>query len=219
MADQPERKELKRAIGIAVVIFIVWALSGFLIWRKFHDSSERGQFGDMFGAINALFSGLAFGGVIYALWSQRKEARETQQKQQEHIDILARQLKTMEDRFQFERQKEEAASQPLLSFWDIAHIPPGYQNCTFKVHNGGGTITNVKPICPDDVEANFPPVLPQGETKDAKMWLPDGVLGLNVTFTIRYMTRLGIEGQRLFRLKPDRIEEVFPNQPEPLSKS
>ena len=33
----------------------------------------RGQFGDSFGAINALFSGLAFAGVIIALVFQRRE--------------------------------------------------------------------------------------------------------------------------------------------------
>jgi len=33
----------------------------------------RGQFGDLFGSINALFSGLAFAGLIYAILLQRRE--------------------------------------------------------------------------------------------------------------------------------------------------
>lgn len=33
----------------------------------------RGQFGDMFGAVNALFSGLAFAGVIIAVILQKRE--------------------------------------------------------------------------------------------------------------------------------------------------
>jgi hypothetical protein len=37
------------------------------------DWEKRGQFGDMFGGVNALFSGLAFAGVIYAILLQRRE--------------------------------------------------------------------------------------------------------------------------------------------------
>lgn len=33
----------------------------------------RGQFGDMFGVVNALFSGLAFAGIIYTILLQREE--------------------------------------------------------------------------------------------------------------------------------------------------
>lgn len=41
--------------------FIIWALLGVLIYL-FIPQVERGTFGDMFGAINALFSAFAFGG-------------------------------------------------------------------------------------------------------------------------------------------------------------
>jgi len=37
------------------------------------DWSTRGQFGDMFGVVNTLFSGLAFTGVIYAILLQRED--------------------------------------------------------------------------------------------------------------------------------------------------
>lgn len=36
---------------------------------------ERGTFGDMFGAVNSLFSGLAFAGVVYAIIMQRDEIK------------------------------------------------------------------------------------------------------------------------------------------------
>jgi len=50
-------------------VVILWLSSGYLLY----DLEKRGTFGDMFGAINALFSGLAFAGVIYAILLQRKE--------------------------------------------------------------------------------------------------------------------------------------------------
>ena len=38
------------------------------------DSEKQGQFGDQFGAVNALFSGLAFAGLIFTIILQKKEA-------------------------------------------------------------------------------------------------------------------------------------------------
>lgn len=40
------------------------------------SDSDAGAFGDMFSTVNALFSGLAFSGVIYALILQDNEARQ-----------------------------------------------------------------------------------------------------------------------------------------------
>lgn len=37
------------------------------------DLGSRGQFGDMFGAVNALFSGFAFLGIIFTIYLQRNE--------------------------------------------------------------------------------------------------------------------------------------------------
>jgi hypothetical protein len=39
------------------------------------DWTVRGQFGDMFGMINALFSGLAFAGIIFTIYLQRQELK------------------------------------------------------------------------------------------------------------------------------------------------
>lgn len=58
-----------------VGVLVVWALAWYLLVQSAHLPSwgERGTFGDMFGAVNALFSGLAFGGVIFAILMQRRE--------------------------------------------------------------------------------------------------------------------------------------------------
>lgn len=67
-AEQPSRgwKGLAVLFGI---VFLVWFASGFVV-KCFEDP---GGIGDMFGAVNALFSGLAFAGVIYAIILQRDE--------------------------------------------------------------------------------------------------------------------------------------------------
>ena len=41
------------------------------------DAAVRGQFGDKFGAINALFSGFAFAGIIFTIFLQRRDLAET----------------------------------------------------------------------------------------------------------------------------------------------
>jgi Putative phage abortive infection protein len=59
-------------VGLVLLLTAVvalWATSGWLL----HADKERGTFGDMFGAINALFSGLAFASLIYTVYLQRHE--------------------------------------------------------------------------------------------------------------------------------------------------
>ena len=66
---------MKRFIPILAVLLIValWLCALFVGYTFFPNWAERGQFGDLFGSVNALFSGLAFLGLIYAILLQRKE--------------------------------------------------------------------------------------------------------------------------------------------------
>ena len=79
--DTPERKKDSKknkkrnkyiylAVIISVCTIVFWALSFFLLFFK---PEIRGTFGDMFGAVNALFSGLAFAGLIITLVMQHEE--------------------------------------------------------------------------------------------------------------------------------------------------
>ena len=58
---------------LAGVIVGLWLLTPFLVQVFFDKLDERGQFGDLFGSVNALFSGLAFAGLIFAILLQRQE--------------------------------------------------------------------------------------------------------------------------------------------------
>lgn len=53
-------------------VIVLWAMNGIV----FYWLDDRGTFGDMFGSINALFSGLAFAGIIYTILLQREELNE-----------------------------------------------------------------------------------------------------------------------------------------------
>ena len=79
----------------SIIIVIIWLLSillmDFLFDNSFNENSA--WFGDSFGAINSLFSGLAFAGIIYTillqrneLQLQRQELRETRQELKRSAD-------------------------------------------------------------------------------------------------------------------------------------
>ncbi len=56
----------------AVVVIILWALN-FILLALSNDN--RGVFGDMFGVVNSLFSGLAFAGIIITIFLQSRELK------------------------------------------------------------------------------------------------------------------------------------------------
>lgn len=101
----------------------------------------------MFGAINALFSGAAFAGIVYAIILQRRELalqREEMRLAREELaaqnQLITAQLATMQDSLHFERTKEDLSSQPFLRLGSgkgVANVK------TLEVFNLGGRITNI----------------------------------------------------------------------------
>lgn len=55
---------------------VVWVGYWWILWISgWFPELEKGQFGDVFGALNTLFSGLAFAGVIWTILLQREELK------------------------------------------------------------------------------------------------------------------------------------------------
>ena len=63
----------KITIIFVLLIILLWTVSFYFIPEFYGEINSSGEFGDMFGAINALFSGLAFVGVIIAIILQKDE--------------------------------------------------------------------------------------------------------------------------------------------------
>ena len=74
---------------VMVAVFGVWLTSWILLARYIPDASERGHFGDQFGAVNALFSGLAFAVIFCALYAQHEELREQRRQFQKQVELAA----------------------------------------------------------------------------------------------------------------------------------
>lgn len=72
-----EKENSRKNIFIYLILGVVllWALSAILTVTFLDHWADRGTFGDLFGAVNALFSGLAFAALIYTIVLQREEIK------------------------------------------------------------------------------------------------------------------------------------------------
>lgn len=91
--------QLMWAIGF---VLFVMMLSAFVVIKLIGDWEQRGQFGDLFGVVNALFSGLAFAGLIITIRQQhldlkyqREAIEQTNQEMQNQTIEFDKQNKTM----------------------------------------------------------------------------------------------------------------------------
>jgi hypothetical protein len=71
---------LYRLIGVVVAL---WIGSWFIVNWLNDNAPEQGQFGDKFGFVNSLFSGLALAGIIFSIILQRDELYLQRQELQE----------------------------------------------------------------------------------------------------------------------------------------
>lgn len=90
-----------KLILIFLFFVLVWILSPFFISKVLKElylitNLEVGeQFGDSFGAINSLFSGLAFAGLIIAIYLQKLELEQTRNEVSRTLQVQEEQVQTM----------------------------------------------------------------------------------------------------------------------------
>ena len=90
-------ESLKPFYKASVIIVFIWISSVFIIGKFYSKISEKGAFGDSFGAVNALFSGIALAGIIYTMNLQRKELKLQRKELIENRKELARTAKAQEE--------------------------------------------------------------------------------------------------------------------------
>lgn len=73
----PPSDSLRWLLLLMLIVFLAWLMWWLVLWylpaKNLPDLSQHSNFGEMFGGINALFSALAFAGLIYTIILQRKE--------------------------------------------------------------------------------------------------------------------------------------------------
>ncbi|PHN99283.1 hypothetical protein CSC82_34810, partial [Rhodobacteraceae bacterium 4F10] len=65
----------KKVVFGVLLVLLIWVLSAVIMVFLYDIPSDRGATGDMFGAVNALFSGLALFGIVVSILIQQKELR------------------------------------------------------------------------------------------------------------------------------------------------
>ncbi|MCK7590607.1 putative phage abortive infection protein [Subsaxibacter sp. CAU 1640] len=112
----------------------------FSLWYFNYDyglslcKEQRGIFGDMFGAVNAAFSGLAFAGIIISLYLQRIDLKN----QFEEIQQTNKEFKIQNDTLQLQKFENQYykmielhrgnVQEMKISFFDFQKVP--YQDAT-----------------------------------------------------------------------------------------
>ncbi len=80
-----------------MAVLTVWAGSWWLVQLVYGKVSKPSEFGDMFGAVNALFAGLAFAALIAAIYYQREELKLQREELKLQRAELAGQRKQLEE--------------------------------------------------------------------------------------------------------------------------
>lgn len=76
-------------IGLGSIVFMGIVLIINYRYANSLDGTEKGVFGDMFGASNALFTGLSFTGLIITILLQSRELKDTRNEVRKQGDMLA----------------------------------------------------------------------------------------------------------------------------------
>jgi len=100
MCEETKKERISWIIPAIIILLVL--ISGWATWFWLADVDKRGTFGDMFGVTNAFFSGLAFGGVIYAILLQRKE-----------LELQRKELKDTREVLKDQKQQLEAQNTTL----------------------------------------------------------------------------------------------------------
>ena len=101
MAEIKKKEEDKRFILVALIIVVIIVLLWIITLCTLKDMgyNARGTFGDMFGGLNALFSGLAFAGIILTILLQRNELK----LQREELRDTRAEFKTQNETLKIQR--------------------------------------------------------------------------------------------------------------------
>lgn len=108
---------LRNLLGLVVV---AWIITFIVIYFSLGDWQTRGQFGDMFGALNVLFSGFAFAALFYTISLQQRQLKQ----QDEQLTLQRAELRLQREEMVASRSElaRQADAQAALTRATIAQI-------------------------------------------------------------------------------------------------
>ena len=122
---------------LLIAVFVIWTASIFIIPFCYPELKDRALFGDSFGVINSLFSGLAFAGIIFTIILQRKELSLQRQELKETRMELSRSATAQEkSEKQQKRQSENLKITAKLNA--LSTLVGYYSKVETETRNTGG---------------------------------------------------------------------------------
>lgn len=90
---------MKKGVLSFLAAFVLIWIASFLFFKSMGDWSTAGNIGDSFGAVGALFSGVALALAVYSAALQQQQnsqfQKDTQQSEQRMLDVLVQQSKAI----------------------------------------------------------------------------------------------------------------------------
>ena len=150
---EQEKKWDQRIRLLIGVVVVLWLITGAIIWciGKFNGS---GEFGDTYGILNTLFSGLAFAILIYTANMKREELA----LQREELTLTREELRKSAEAqnaiLEHQRMVRRSQIRPSFAFQD--HIlSNGTIIINIKLKDHSASMISVRAIAPEEVTAFF----------------------------------------------------------------
>lgn len=125
----PNRGTWSLFLKAALLVTCIWAASAMVLALTVDDFSKSGTFGDSFGVLNTLFSGLAFAGIVMSIKMQNDEMREQRKELQKQK--IAAQLYHRERMFLLLMDEFKKSREHRFSIADVRLV---LRECLYDVH-------------------------------------------------------------------------------------
>lgn len=103
-------------------VICLWHWSWAYTEANFPELTRRGQFGDSFGFINSLFSGLAFLGLLVAIGLQREDLRIQAKMLEEQVNESRVMANAMKEQVRLFTEQTSLQTMPMLSLSNIKNF-------------------------------------------------------------------------------------------------
>lgn len=117
--EQKTNSFWRKFAWVGGAVFVTWVAFAVLLWAYGGDFTKSGPYGDTFGLLNTLFSGLAFAGMICTLIMQKQELELQRQELADTREELKRTAEANE-------KTAELAAENIKQQRDISNIQNSY---------------------------------------------------------------------------------------------